>query len=296
MSLQQRLFAFVVIFLIVVIVGMSGGMYRKMHTEIVSGVRQEVRAVINGNRIALMYWVAQRRAAIEAIAERLALANDPVPFLIVGKNAGRFDQTFVGYEDKRIIYHLADKKPPAGYNPTVRPWYIEAEKTRNTIVSQPYICTSTQQPCITIARSVFAKTPSVVGGDISLAEITLLVNSIQLHNDGYAFLVTRDGKIVAHPQPDSALKPVEEVIPGFNAEILITADANATPHEFVSEGIPKYMVAASIPGTDWVLCLVVDRAMVLSPLRYLLGGLLLAGLIVAFLGMPIARSKTQPQG
>ncbi|MDR1848583.1 MAG: cache domain-containing protein [Zoogloeaceae bacterium] len=289
MLLKQRLLAFVAVLLIVVIAVLSG----QIRTEIISGIRQEVKAAIHGNRAAMMYWVAQRRAAIEATAERLARADDPIPFLLAGKDAGRFDQTFVGYENKQIIYHLADKTPPAGYNPTVRPWYIAAEKTRTTIITEPYICASTRQPCITVARSISSRTPSVVGGDISLEEIILLVNSIELRDEGYAFLATRDGKIVAHSKPDSALQPVDKVIPGFNAAFLKTADVDAHPHEFESEGVPQYVTAAPIPGTDWVLCLVFERTMALSPLRYLLGGLLLAGLIVAFLGIPTARFKTR---
>jgi len=289
MSLKQRLLAFVAVLLIIVIAVLSG----QMRTEIISGIRQEVETAVHANRTAMTYWVAQRRDAIEATAARLATANDPIPFLIAGKDAGRFDQTFLGYGNKRMVYHLADKKPPEGYDPTVRPWYMEAEASKATIITAPYISASTKQLCITVARSVVSpQMPKVVGGDISLEEIIRLVNSIELRGQGYAFLATRDGKIVAHSQPYSALKPVEEVIPGFDAAILKAADGNhPIPHEFVSAGIPKYVTAASIPGADWVLCLVVDRGMAFSPLRYLLWGLVLAGLALAFLGMPLARFR-----
>lgn len=73
---------------------------------------KEIDAAVRGNREALSRWMAQRRDAVDATANRLAHANDPVPFLILGKESGKYDQTFAGYADKRMIYHLVDKKPP----------------------------------------------------------------------------------------------------------------------------------------------------------------------------------------
>lgn len=288
MPLKQRLLAFVAILLTVMITLLSGIAYWQMRAEIINGVHREIEATLQGNHAFIAHWVAQRRNAIEATAARLASTNDPVPFLIAGKDAGRFDQTFVGYEHKWITYHLADKQPPESYNPTARPWYIEAERTKNTVVSEPYICASTKLPCITVARSVLSQRPSVVGGDVSLKEVIQIVNSIELHGQGYAFLATRDGKIVAHPQPASELKQVDSILPGFDPAILQTTDAPLLPHELEIKGVPKYVAAAPIPGADWVLCIVIDKATALSPLRSLLWRLVLAGLFIVLLGTPIA--------
>ena len=122
MSLKQRLLVFVAVILAAVIAGLSGIAYWQMRTEIVDGVNKEIEAAVKGNREALSRWMAQRYNAIEATAARLSQSAEPIPFLVAGKEAGRFDQTFAGYADKRMIYHLQDKKPPEGYDPTTRPW------------------------------------------------------------------------------------------------------------------------------------------------------------------------------
>ena len=103
MSLKQRLLVFVAILLLVVIAALSGLAYWQMRTEIVNGVNKEIEAAVRGNREALARWMAQRRDAIDATAARLPNAGEPIPFLITGKEAGRFDQTFAGYADKRMI-------------------------------------------------------------------------------------------------------------------------------------------------------------------------------------------------
>ena len=138
--------------IMLVIAALSGIAYWQMRIQIVDGVNKEIEASVRGNREALSRWIAQRRDAIEAAANRLTSEGDPLPFLNAGKDAGRFDQTFAGYGDKRMIYNLAEKKPPEGYDPTARPWYKLASEVKATVVTAPYIFASTKKPGITVAR------------------------------------------------------------------------------------------------------------------------------------------------
>ncbi len=287
MSLKWRLLAFVAVLLVAVIAALSGLAYWQMQAEIVRGINHEIEAAVKGNREGMVNWIAHRRDVIAATATSLSSAEDPIPFLITGKEGGRFDQTFVGYENKRMIYNLATKKPAEGYDPTVRPWYKQAMATKSTIVTAPYISSSTKKLGITMAAPL-AGGLGVVGGDVSLEEVIGVVNSIEFRGQGYAFLVTRDGKIVAHSKPDSGLKPVTEILPGFDASVLQSAGEKVALHEFSIEGADKFVAVASIEGSDWVLCAVVDRAAILTPLRDLLWKFILAGVLIAVIGAPVA--------
>ena len=290
MSLKQRLLAFVAVLLMAVVVALAGIAYWKMRAEIVDGVNKELTAAVRGNREALGRWMAQRRDAMEGAASQLPAASDPVPFLLAGKIAGRFDQTFAGYADKQMIYNLVDKKPAEGYDPTARPWYKQASEANATIVTAPYISSSTKKLGITIASPFEANGQvAVVGGDISLEEVIEVVKAIELRG-GYAFLATRDGKIVAHAAPESALKPVTELMPGFDPALLQAADNTLGLKTLEIGGDAKYVVASSVAGVDWVLCAVIDQAAVLAPLRALLGVLAVAGLIIAALGAALANA------
>ena len=289
MSLKQRLLVFVAVLLVAAVALLSGLSYWQMRTEIVVGVDKEIDSAIRGNREALSRWLAQRRDAIDAAANGLAHPGSPIPALVLGKEAGKYEQTFAGYADKRMIYHLADKKPPEGYDPTARPWYKLAAATKESVVSAPYIFASTKKLGITVARQFeVGGVAAVVGGDISLEEIIALVKAIDLRGNGFAFLATRDGKILAHAKPESALKPVAEVVPGFDLSLIQAADNNVKLREVTIEGSGKYVVTSSIAGVDWVLCAVVDKATILAPLRSLLLMLAFAGLAIAVVGVIFA--------
>ena len=289
MSLKQRLLVFVAVLLVAAVALLSGLSYWQMRTEIVVGVDKEIDSAIRGNREALSRWLAQRRDAIDAAANGLAHPGSPIPALVLGKEAGKYEQTFAGYADKRMIYHLADKKPPEGYDPTARPWYKLAVATKESVVSAPYIFASTKKLGITVARQFeVGGVAAVVGGDISLEEIIALVKAIDLRGNGFAFLATRDGKILAHAKPESALKPVAEVVPGFDLSLIQAADNNVKLREVTIEGGGKYVVTSSIAGVDWVLCAVVDKATILAPLRSLLLMLAFAGLAIAVVGVIFA--------
>ena len=286
MSLKQRLLAFVVVLLGVVVAALTSLAYKEMREEIVTGVTYEIESAVRGNREAISRWSEQRRDAMSAAAARLNDgATDPRPFLNTGKDAGRFEQTFAGYADKRMLYNLADKKAAEGYDPTSRPWYKLAVEKRVAIATEPYVFASTKKLGITFARAFESPgVTGVVGGDITLEDVIAIVTRIQLRGDGYAFLATRDGKVVAHAKPDSTLKPVAEVMPGFDAAALQNAGDTIALREMAIDGRTKYVAVTSIPGADWALAAVIDKAAILAPLTTLLWSLILSGVLVAALG------------
>ncbi|WP_217450821.1 methyl-accepting chemotaxis protein [Vogesella oryzae] len=290
MSLKQRLLFFVAILLAIAIAVLSALAYQRMRSEIIIGVEHELDAAITGNSAALERWVGQRRDAIQSAANHLTAAADPYPVLQQGKDAGNFDQLFAGYADKTMRYHLADKQPAAGYDPTARPWYQLASNTHGVAITAPYVFTSSQKLGITVA-SPFMKDGQqlgVVGGDIALDGLTAVVKAIKLRGDGYAFLVTRDGKIVSHPAADSTLKSVAEVMPGFDANLVTSTSDKPSLHEVEISGDNYYAVMAAVAGTDWVLGTVVKKDVLLAPLQHLLLTLVIAGLLVAVAGIALA--------
>ena len=285
MSLKQRLLLFVTTLLAIIVAALTTLAYKEMRDEIVAGVTYEIESAVHGNREALARWIGHRLDVISATAKHLADNEQPRPFLILAKDAGRFDQSFAGYADKRMIYNLPDKKPAEGFDPKTRPWYKLAVGKNEPIATPPYIGAVTKKPILTVARAFESHgVTGVATGDVTLEEATTLVNSIKLRGDGYAFLATRDGKVVAHAKPDSTLKPVAEVMPGFDAAALQNAGDTIALREMTIDGRTKYVAVTSIPGADWALAAVIDKAAILAPLTTLLWSLILSGVLVAALG------------
>jgi len=60
-SLKQRLLAFVVVLLGVVVAALTSLAYKEMREEIVTGVTYEIESAVRGNREAISRWSEQRR-------------------------------------------------------------------------------------------------------------------------------------------------------------------------------------------------------------------------------------------
>ncbi len=285
MSLKQRLMLFVAILLAIAIAVLSALAYQRMRVEIVRGVEQELNAAIAGNSQALGRWVGQRGDAIRATAGRLGKEDASAPYasLEQGKAAGGFDQIFAGYEDKAMHYDDPNRPPKPGYDPTARPWYKLASEKRSVVLTQPYMFASPAKLGVTLASPILrdGRLVGVAGGDIVLEGLIAVVKGIKLRGDGYAFLATREGNIVVHPADGSTLKPVSEVMSGFDTGLL--ASANSTPqlHEVDIDGKTFYAELAVVEGTDWVLGTVAEKDILLAPLNQMLITLVLAGLAVA---------------
>ncbi len=286
MSLKKRLLIFVSALLLAAVVVLGGLSYFRMRAEIVSGISLELAASARGYRDELARWLAQRTQAVEASTDYLKYAQNPAPYLVLAKSVGRFEQTFVGFADGRMVYQVPDKSPPAGYVPGQQPWYRQAAgQAGATGVTRPFLLADGQKPAITVARAYeYQGQPAVVGGDAALDEVIGIVTSIKLRGDGYAFLATRDGTLIAHAAEGSALRAVAEVLPGFDPQALQGAGSDPTLHEVAIDGRRKYLVTVAVPGADWVLCTVVDQASILKPLGALLWTLAAAGALVALAG------------
>ena len=84
-------------------------------------------------------------------------------------------------------------------------WPLPPPKAR---LPRRRIDASTKQPIITFAQGLRrnGQLVAVAGGDVTLKRVVEEVTAAQLPGNGYAFLITLDGAVIAHPAADSALK------------------------------------------------------------------------------------------
>lgn len=98
-------------------------------------------------------------------------------------------------------------EPPEDFIVTEREWYIGAQENPDAVyVSEPYLDEQTGGFCITLAKAlkVDGKVVGVVGIDMYMDNIISLVDGSQT-NQGYSFLVSREGTILTHVSDELAL-------------------------------------------------------------------------------------------
>jgi methyl-accepting chemotaxis protein len=256
--------------------------YWKMSSALEQEIQNEIKMAADNKVSFVSEWVDSRQKIVASVLPRFG-TGDLKPVLDQAKQAGGFDDAYVGQPDKTMTQFTGATPVPPGYDPTVRPWYLAAKDSNGPIASPPYIDASTKRPIITFAqaRKDGGNLVAVAGGDVTLARVVDEVTAAKLPGDGYAFLITAEGDVIAHPQKDSGLKKVTEVIPGLD---LASVSKDGKVQELVMGGDTDLVALYPVPKTTWLFGVVVPKSAALAPVKQLLAvmvGLAIAGLVLA---------------
>ncbi|MGN6830852.1 methyl-accepting chemotaxis protein [Paucibacter sp. M5-1] len=268
----------------------------RKHTHAQVNASLDALAAAHGGAIA--QWVRSQRDIVSALVP-VAKATEPVPMLLQAAKSGRLDTAYVAHADKRIEFSTKQDLPP-GYDPTSRPWYQQAAGASAAIITEPYADAATKRLVVTFALGVKegGSNTAVVATDVFLDGVVETIKSIKPTPAGWAFLITRQGKILAHPNTALAMKPSTELSPQFDTKALEESFKSGSGWVEAKVGDQTVLMrAAPIAETDWVLVTAADKGEALASLSSLvntsvialvvvmvLAGLLVAGLVTAMLG------------
>ncbi|HLO92800.1 MAG TPA: methyl-accepting chemotaxis protein [Burkholderiaceae bacterium] len=243
-------------------------------------------------------WVKGQRDIITSMLPAAEQA-DPVPFLVQAAKSGRLDVAYIGYADKHITQNTPQSLP-AGYDPTSRPWYTLAASASGPVITEPYVDAAKQLLVVTFAAAVKDGngTKAVVASDVFLDEVVATVKAIKPTPNGFAFLVAKDGKIIAHPDAKLALKPASTLSTGLDANALKAAQSPGGGWVQAGIGDGTYLLrGVPIPDTDWSLILAADKSEALASLSSLLrASAIILIIMVTLSGALIAAAITRAMG
>ncbi len=136
-----------------------------------------------------------------------------------------------------------------------RGYFVEAMKG-NATISEPVISKSTGEPIIVVASPILDKSGKVIGligATIDLSMITDIVNTEKLGETGYAFMVNREGTVIAHPNDELILednflvnKPESLMAIG---QKMVKGEKGVGSYEF--EGDKKILAYSPVSSTGW---------------------------------------------
>ncbi|MFN3885319.1 MAG: methyl-accepting chemotaxis protein [Aquabacterium sp.] len=216
----------------------------------------------------LATWVKDKQRVTSAL-QRAVEHADPLPFIGATKQAGGFDDAYIVYADKRIVF---DHPMPATYDGTARPWYKQALEAGGPALTSAYVDASTGKLTISFVEPFGPKGAykGALGTDMHLDTVTKTVTAIRPMDRSVAFLVDGEGKLLAHPDASLTLKPVSELAASLTHDA-VKAMAESAAHANVRLGDDDVMLyAARVPGTPWILLVGVDESLATAPVRDLL--------------------------
>ncbi|GAA0560580.1 methyl-accepting chemotaxis protein [Halomonas salifodinae] len=281
-SLRTRILiaAVVVITLALVINGVASYFTLQSHNE--RQIAQQLDATAEGHAQAVGEWIEARRA-MTAATEDAAFVDDPMPALLQLAASGGFLSAYMATPQGSELITSDGWEPPADYDPRVRPWYRGAEAAGETIVTLPYSDANTGQLVVTIAHPIYRndRLHAVLAGDIVIDTIVEGVAEIRPSAESFAFLVTGDGTLIAHPDPTLSLEPSSRLNPALDATFLNELPAASTPPLLELDGRERLLGSRPIAGTDWQLVVALDEREATAGLRAILGTSALTLVLVA---------------
>lgn len=158
------------------------------------------------------------------------------------------------YLDKELQIIDSEINRSPEYRPEQRPWFISAvENSGNTIMTPPYIFNSLKKPGITAAEALDEKT--VIGIDITLADLKAFVDSINISPNTAILLLDENSKVLAanpvmslwFENRETILSPLENMKPAERAFITGTSGANEYSRE-----LKKLLANNLLWSTPWV--------------------------------------------
>lgn len=208
---------------------------------------------------------------------------------IAGTDSENILATWIGDVDASVLTQSDGFTSADGWDITARPWFVCTELGK-TVLTEPYIDASTGQLILSAASPIYDTDGSalgVAGIDLSLNQVTTVMQAQKIGEEGYIILISAEGLVVYHPNESNILANISEM--GIS-ESVVTAVANAEEGfmKFEESGVKKYgylspvgesgyMVLSSLPSSEYFSEIVSAVVM--------LGIVFVAGMVLIILGI-----------
>ncbi|WP_324019367.1 methyl-accepting chemotaxis protein [Aeromonas hydrophila] len=248
--------------------------FHTLKSRTMSAIQSEAVNYGHAYSVAIGDWMADRKNTVHALVN--LIADNPqaelVPHLKQAYTSGGFGLTYFG-STQGVMTRQDPSLNTGNYDPRERPWYQDAVKAGQLIVTAPYVSVTMQKLVVTLSEPVLHQGELVgaVGANLALDKLIDEVLAMQVQGEGYAMLLDSSGLIVGHPNKELALKQIGELSPDLSAATFQQwSRENNELHAATLDGRDVLLAVQPVPGTDWLLAMVMYRDVLEAPLASLL--------------------------
>ncbi|WP_240545228.1 methyl-accepting chemotaxis protein McpU [Sinorhizobium fredii] len=265
---------------------------KAVEENIASSGKQAAESVAN--------WLNGRVTLTAMAADAAARASDEAAILAALKNdvlTGEFMSTYVGNGSGKFIT-WPEMKLPEGYDPRQRPWYQQAVKTDARVLTEPYIDASSGDLIISAAMPVKreGKLYGVAASDFSLKTLVSMITDIDVGGEGFAFLASKDGQILVHPDAKLVTKTLSDAFPVDTPSIgsgIMHTELGGKPM------LVSFVPVQGLPSVEWYIGFALDADAAYSAISQFriaatVATLLAVGAMIVFLATLLSRLVIRP--
>ncbi|ASD67087.1 chemotaxis protein [Pseudoalteromonas piscicida] len=241
--------------------------YISVQSAIKMQAEQSVNEIIQGigNTV-----TAQMKGATDlaALATNLVASTDTLDAAFPVLSQPQLTASFllIGYGEEQTGKYVASDpnwNPGANWDPRKRPWYTDAKAARKLVITAPYADAVSNEIVVSIGAPVFKQGQfnGAIFYDVSLAKLGEMINSFNLLDAGFAFMVSKDGSTISHPD----VKLNGNSSRAFLGDISISENI-----QYVEvNGEDKLVLFKEVEGLDWYLGVMLDEDTVFAALSRL---------------------------
>ncbi|MGL6548959.1 methyl-accepting chemotaxis protein [Aeromonas hydrophila] len=248
--------------------------FHTLKSRTMSAIQSEAVNYGHAYSVAIGDWMADRKNTVHALVNLIAdnQQAELVPHLKQAYTSGGFGLTYFG-STQGVMTRQDPSLNTGNYDPRERPWYQDAVRAGQLIVTAPYVSVTMQKLVVTLSEPVLHQGELVgaVGANLALDKLIDEVLAMQVQGEGYAMLLDSSGLIVGHPNKELALKQIGELSPDLSAATFQQwGRENNELHAATLDGRDVLLAVQPVPGTDWLLAMVMYRDVLEAPLASLL--------------------------
>lgn len=268
----------------------------QLYDAALAGIQQQVESVADYAAWSYTYhhheltqdrvWIAPAPSPelIKSNHDSVAYAQQLIPLLQAAVRSNRLVNIgYIGLEQGGVMAFNADEvidklleiQP---FDPRTRPWYTQAKETGATIWTDAYVDANTGTLATTCATPLYdpqGRLIGVVAFDLLLDTIQADLLTVDIGDDGYAFMMNSAGDVIIRPDLKAENVRWDEPFRSENlrtspiAELRTIAramiDRDSGVRQLQYNGQPSYIAYAPIPTAGWSVALVIPADSIVEP-------------------------------
>lgn len=262
-------------------------------------IEQNTRALAASMAHDIQSWLTGRLILMKSVAEFIGHNPTAENVLATLQNQVLMEQfiaTYAGTRDGKFQIY-PPREMPADYDARQRQWYKDAI-ANGAAMTEPYVGAGIDYRIITQAVAIPSgqQTLGVLGASLKIETISQTLNAQAFDGNGYAFLVSKEGKILVHPDQALIGKSVADLFPG---NTLTLSDRLVEATSVDGSKFTLFSPVNGLPSQDWYIGIVLDKQAALASVSAFrnsaiiatavagLATLLLLGLLIRVLMRPL---------
>ncbi|MBQ4864308.1 methyl-accepting chemotaxis protein [Pseudoalteromonas sp. MMG013] len=220
--------------------------------EIIQGISNTVTAQMDGS--------ADLASLATSLVADLDSLQSAAPLLSQPKLIEQF--ILIGYGEENTGKYVASDpswNPGPTWDPRKRPWYTDAKSANELIVTAPYADSVSKEIVVSIGTPVKknGRFHGAIFFDVSLSKLGNMINSFNLFDAGFAFMVSKDGTIISHPDTKLNGEKASSFLGNLPFDTTSTQSLDLNNKEHV-------IVFREVAGYDWLVGVALEKEKVFS--------------------------------